>query len=166
MLLITAAQAPTSAPRTPALLEHSHPPPPTQPQVLRGKPARIAGKDLRRDFQPSCHSSAFPRLTAWSWQAQSWFPFHAYVPQAQRLSIGSLFTHPLLFFRGCPAQFIIFFPKLVLLFKSTWEEGFRLSTETGFFHHPCFPRTVIQTTLIVHYFLSELPLRIIYLLLA
>lgn len=48
MLLVAAAQAPTSASSTPALPEHSRPPPPTQPQALRGKAARTAGKDRRR----------------------------------------------------------------------------------------------------------------------
>lgn len=80
---------------------------------------------------------------------------------------GPLLTHHLLV-RVCSALFswgfLLFFfsPKGVLLSKSTWEGGFRLSTETGFFLLPCFPKTVIQTTLIAHYFLSELPPWIIY----
>lgn len=86
------------------------------PQALRGKPARAAGKGLRRwDFQPSCHSSVFPRPASCSWQAQSWFTFHAHIPQAQHLSLRSLLNTAFALLQGSPCPvyypFFFFFPQ-------------------------------------------------------
>lgn len=142
-------------------LLHTHP-----PVLERG----TAAAGTRGDEIPS-PAPAFPSPASGSWRAQSCFSSPAHSPRLSVSLQGPSHRQSFALLQGCPDEFIIFspkfviFPSLVLLSRSTWEGGFSLSTEAVSFLSSCFPKSVIQTTLIVYYFLSELPPRIIYLLL-